>query len=510
MEQDNGDDREPPEAPGARTYAGVAGAGVSKTPSRVKFTHQRRRWTVAVQVSAVKLNGRRPSFKDMLGFTKNVLEIDIEKDVRYVNLHTLQPLLFIELKTEELAEEVGETLKKGVKWRENENDREIFGWRCDGNIRTVKVKNVSSNIGGEKIRDELSPFAEVLSVEKVRNPEYPNLLTGEWNVRVKDREGFTLPGFIRRQLNAYEDEDIWQLTWFGQADQGCYNCGQTGHIGRRCGEEERKDRWGRGGGGQGGRKDSVGRKDLWKERKELERKREAEEKARREEEARIIIEENMREEAKRLEEWEKNEKEEKERKRKEEEERERELELKRKEEEEELKRREIEKEQMDMDLGGEVLTSSLPSQDFSPLNLQEEEELESDKEVNPNPQCHFSQSENEEETETAERKLRKLRDRKLMGPPKGGPGKKVPVLAPELSDWAVEIELGDMKGKKKRTATGSASPRAIEKASRTASLNIFEVFRHQDSQEMRDQIRAARRQEEKEKRNEKEKQNFML
>ena len=91
---------------GRRTYAGVAGAGALQAPSKVKFTHEKRKWTIAIQVSALKINGRRPGFKDMLGFIKNVLKVDIARDVRYVNLHTLQPLCFVKFKTEELAEEI--------------------------------------------------------------------------------------------------------------------------------------------------------------------------------------------------------------------------------------------------------------------------------------------------------------------------------------------------------------------------------------------------------------------
>merc|ERR1712059_173793 len=123
-----------------RTYAGVVGAGAVQAHSKVKFTHQRRKWTTVIQVSALKVNGRRPGFKVMLGFIKNVLKVDIVRDVRYVNLHTLQPLCFIEFKTEEMAEEIGEVLKNRVTWNANENGKEIYGWRCDGDIKTIKVK----------------------------------------------------------------------------------------------------------------------------------------------------------------------------------------------------------------------------------------------------------------------------------------------------------------------------------------------------------------------------------
>ena len=91
MEEDE-NEREIPEAPGKKTYAGAVGGGAGPVPPRIKFSHERRKWTTAITVSTIRINGRRPSFKDMLRFIKDVLKVDINRDVQYVNLHTLQPL----------------------------------------------------------------------------------------------------------------------------------------------------------------------------------------------------------------------------------------------------------------------------------------------------------------------------------------------------------------------------------------------------------------------------------
>ena len=82
-----------------------------------------------------------------------------------------------------------------------------------------------------------------------------------------------------------------------------------------------------------------------------------------------------------------------------------------------------------------------------------------------------------------------------MAPPRAYPTRIKPLQGGgAISDWAKEIESSD-KGRKKRTARENASPKAIEKVSRPNSKTRSNVFRHQDSQEIRDQIREIREEE---------------
>ena len=139
---------------------------------------------------------------------------------------------------EEKLDLVAAKLEEGVFWKDS--GMVIYGWRNDGKVRTIKIKNVSPEVGQKVIWEMAEEWGEVLDVRQIGGGSFgykwKEMMSGSLVVRVRMAEGVEPEGFKMRcrDMEGFEDADIWQIVWRGQKDSGCYKCGQVGHIGARC------------------------------------------------------------------------------------------------------------------------------------------------------------------------------------------------------------------------------------------------------------------------------------
>ena len=188
--------------------------------------------TVRIDLRGVKIAGKKPRLLDMCNFLEKGLKLDVDSEVRYLNVCPVRPVCYVQLAEEEKAEEVGRALREGVAW----STGAVYGARVDARIKILNVKGVASGVGKEEVMKKLEDFVEVKNIKPRILEEYPFLDTGEFIVEVEKGMEERVPPFIR-----WEKEGLWKVTWWGQGQTGCWKCLKMGHQGWQCREEEKND-----------------------------------------------------------------------------------------------------------------------------------------------------------------------------------------------------------------------------------------------------------------------------
>ena len=195
------------------------------------FGEENMKNTVRIDLRGVKIAGRKPRLMDMCGFLEKGLNLDVDLQVKYMNVCPVRPVCYVELVEEEKAEEMGRALREGVSWASGA----VYGQRVDARTKVLNVKGVGSGEGEEEVKKVLEKYVEVLHVRRKTLEEYPRLDIGEYEVEVEKGEEEKVPPFIG------VGETVWKIMWWGQRQFfGCWKCLKEGHQGWQCKEKEGK------------------------------------------------------------------------------------------------------------------------------------------------------------------------------------------------------------------------------------------------------------------------------
>jgi hypothetical protein len=203
------------------------------------FTFHQRKNTVCIDVNSVfKERGEKPGKSDVVDFLKNDLKLE-EDDVKVIQLHSLLKFVFVKVVTDDLADLVATRLAGGVRW--SRCDQIVYGWRCDSTVTIVKIVNVPPELDLSIVVKEMEEYGEVKNCKRTMFEGWKGAIDGSISLSLKKTDGVVLPNFVRRNPSSNEDAGVWQVIFRGQGDSGCWKCGETGHIGRFCGNGARRN-----------------------------------------------------------------------------------------------------------------------------------------------------------------------------------------------------------------------------------------------------------------------------
>ena len=210
------------------------------------FTFRERKFTVGLNIEGCfNKNQGRPTNDDLVDFLRRDLKTDL-KGLLHVQWHDLLThgrTVFLKFGSDEAASQFealiagGTAVSGGVPWTTCGGKR-LGGWRCDGKTLVVKILYVSYEVPLQDVTDELEKYGTVkdinysyLKIPGVSHKIQDGVIMARITLNQDVKE---LPCWVRRTQTEDTPAEVWRFQHRGQREPGCWNCGDTGHIGKRC------------------------------------------------------------------------------------------------------------------------------------------------------------------------------------------------------------------------------------------------------------------------------------
>jgi len=181
--------------------------------------------TVCIDINDGHPGSKCPT-KDWVGFIKDDLKIKAD-DLVECQLHSITNFLLIKLKTQELYNSVLENISKGVLWRKFNST--VFGWSTTENLANVKVINLTVHINTSKVLKKMEEYGKIIHSKLGTHKDLPGVLDGSLHLKMKLRQGVTLPSFIEVDSMG---ENLQVFSDF--SERVCFKCTKKGHIAPFC------------------------------------------------------------------------------------------------------------------------------------------------------------------------------------------------------------------------------------------------------------------------------------
>ena len=209
------------------------------------FSFGDRMWTVGLNVEGFfNKNGGRPTNDNLIDFFKKDLKADLSSllQIQWNDLILLRTV-FLRFGSDEAAtafesKVAGQAaVTGGIPWTACGGKR-LGGWRGDGSTLVVKIMYVSYEVPLGEVQEELEKYGVVkdMNYSYLKIPGVSHMIQdGVIMARITLNPGVKeLPCWVRRLQREGRPAEIWRFQHRGQGDPGCWNCGDLGHIGKRC------------------------------------------------------------------------------------------------------------------------------------------------------------------------------------------------------------------------------------------------------------------------------------
>lgn len=204
------------------------------------FTFRERKFTVALNVDGfLNKDGYRPNMDALVEFLRKDVEVDVSSicGIQWNDVMAQRTALIRFANDEKAAEFEDKLGQQGVPWTMC-GGRRLGGWRCDGGVLVVKIMYVSYEVTLAEVRMELERYGEVKELDYSYLRSWSSthkIRDGVIMARVRLNQGVKeLPCWLRREATDERPAEVWRFQHRGQGEAGCWNCGATSHIGRRC------------------------------------------------------------------------------------------------------------------------------------------------------------------------------------------------------------------------------------------------------------------------------------
>ena len=182
--------------------------------------------TVCIDLKNVYPEPKVP-IKEWTLFVKNDLKIQTSWMLE-IQYNALVGYLMIELATKEKFEEICEKLQNGVPWAKFGGSL-VYGWSVENQFTNVKIVNTCRIMPRKKIKELMETYGQVINMTDGYSKDFPGVLDGSINLKMKMHEGKELPAFIdvepmKEYLQIFSDE----------MKKVCYKCTRPGHIAPFC------------------------------------------------------------------------------------------------------------------------------------------------------------------------------------------------------------------------------------------------------------------------------------